>query len=80
MGPGSALTLVRDDIGSAVVLSRSMGSARRRLPQALPAQAILALQRHRQLGCFLRAPAGAREIAAEFGAAARADEATRFRG
>jgi uncharacterized protein (DUF1800 family) len=54
-------------------------SSARRLPQTLPAQAILSLDRHRQPGGFLRAPAIAREVAAELGAAAGAGEAARFR-
>jgi hypothetical protein len=49
----------------------------RRLPQALPAQAISAIRRHRQLDGFLGAPAGARQAAGEFRAAADAGEAAR---
>ena len=49
------------------------------LAQTLPAQAILALDRHRQLCRLLGAPAIAREVAAEFGAAAGTGEAARGR-
>ena len=72
----------RDDTEVVAILSRLTSRAhrlRRRLPQTLPAQTILALDRHRQARRFLRAPAGAREIAAEFGAATGAGEAARFR-
>ena len=51
----------------------------RRLAQTLSAQAILALHRHRQLGGLLRAPAIARHIAAELGAAAGTGKAARGR-
>jgi hypothetical protein len=42
----------------------------RRLAQTVPAQAVAAFDRHRQLCGFLRAPAGAGKIAAEFRSAA----------
>ncbi len=75
MDPG----LRRDDTEDVVVLSHLSSSARlrRRLPQTVPAQAILALERHRQLGRLLRAPTIARHIAAELGAAAGAVKAAR---
>ena len=44
----------------------------RHLAQAIPAQAVLAGDRHTQAGGFLRAPAGAGQAAAEFSAAGRA--------
>jgi hypothetical protein len=46
----------------------SRGSRRfgRRLPQTISAQAILAIERHRQAGGFLGAPARSREAAGEF--------------
>ena len=44
------------------------------LAQAIAAQAILIGERHRKAGGFLGAPAGARQAAAEFGAAAGADD------
>ncbi len=68
-----------DDAGVCRALSHLTSSARRRrLPQALPAQTILALERHRQLCRLLRAPAASREVAAELGAAAGAGEAAWF--
>src|SRR4051794_9147843 len=74
MGPGFR----QDDTEGDAVFSR-LTRFRRRLAQAVPAQAILALHRHRQPRGFLRAPAIAREVAAEFSAAACAGEAARFR-
>jgi hypothetical protein len=48
----------------------------RRLPQAIPAQAILTLiDRHRQAAGFLGAPARPREAAGEFRSASGAGEA-----
>jgi hypothetical protein len=49
------------------------------LPQALPAQAILAIDRHRQARGFLGAPARSRRAAGEFRAAAGTGEAARTR-
>ena len=53
--------------------------ARRRLPQTVPAQTILAVIRHRQAGRVLGAPAWPRQAAGEFRAASGTDEAARGR-
>src|SRR6266702_3793962 len=50
-----------------------------RLPQTRPAQAVLTPDGHRQARRLLRAPAFAREVAAELGAAAGTGEAARLR-
>jgi hypothetical protein len=50
---------------------------RRRLPQTLPAQAILAADRHRQARGFGIAPAFSRQAAGEFHAATGTGEAAR---
>jgi hypothetical protein len=64
-------------------LQRGLGSVRgdlrRRLPQTIPAQAILAVIRHRQPGGFLGAPAWTRQAAGEFRSASGAGEAARGR-
>jgi hypothetical protein len=52
---------------------------RRDLPQAIPAQAILAGDRHRQLYGLLGAPARACRIAGEFRSAAGTGKAARRR-
>jgi hypothetical protein len=49
----------------------------RRLPQAIAAQAIPAVDRHRQDECFLGAPARPRDIAGEFRSASGTGEAAR---
>jgi len=49
----------------------------RRFPQAIAAQAVFAIERHREAKAFVCAPAGSGEGAGEFGAAARAGEAAR---
>jgi len=50
---------------------------RRRLAQTIPAQAIAAFSRHRQLGGFLGTPASAGEVATEFRSATGTDKAAR---
>jgi aryl-alcohol dehydrogenase-like predicted oxidoreductase len=50
------------------------------LPQTFRTQTITGIRRHRQAERFIRAPAAAREIAGEFGAATGAGEAAWFRG
>jgi hypothetical protein len=52
---------------------------RHHLPQAIPAQAIAAVERHRQPCNFLGAPAWSRQAAGEFCSAAGASEAARGR-
>ena len=50
---------------------------RRRLAQAFAAQAVLAIERHRQARRLLRAPAGPRERAGEFRSAPGTDDLAR---
>jgi hypothetical protein len=47
-----------------------IGARIRHLPQAIPAQAIAAIEWHRQAGGFLGAPARPRQAAGEFRSAA----------
>jgi hypothetical protein len=49
----------------------------RHLPQAIAAQAIAAVGRHRQDEAFFGAPAGSRDVAGEFRSASGTGEATR---
>jgi hypothetical protein len=51
----------------------------RRLAQTVPAQAIAAIDRHRQPRNFLGTPARARQVAGEFSSASRTGEAARDR-
>jgi hypothetical protein len=48
---------------------------RRHLPQTILAQAVAAIERHRQADGFLGAPAWPSQAAGEFGSASRAGEA-----
>jgi hypothetical protein len=52
-----------------------IGASARHLPQAIPAQAIAAVDRHRQAGGFLVAPAWPCQAAGEFRSAAGTGEA-----
>jgi len=52
---------------------------RRHLPQAIPAQAIAAIEGHRQAGGFLGAPARPRQAAGEFRSAAGTSQPARDR-
>jgi hypothetical protein len=54
-------------------------SLRRHLPQAIPAQAILARNRHRQASGFLGAPARSRQVAGELRSATGTGKAARDR-
>jgi hypothetical protein len=52
-----------------------IGASARHLPQAIPAQAIAAIDRHRQADGFLGAPAWPCQTAGEFRSAAGTGEA-----
>jgi hypothetical protein len=56
-----------------------IGASARRLPQAIPAQAIAAIKWHRQAGGFLGAPTRARQAAGEFRTASGTSQPARKR-
>ena len=64
----------RDIRYDAALAGQASGGLFRRLAQAIAAQAILAVDRHRQACGFVLAPAGAGQVASELGSAAGAGE------
>jgi hypothetical protein len=75
--PGTNQNKPGHDAQAAHCLFDSVDVCRRSLAQTIPAQAIPAIERHRQAGGFLGAPARPRQAAGEFRSAAGTAKAAR---
>jgi hypothetical protein len=67
-------------VASLLAMTGMESNLSRRLAQAIAAQAIAAVDRHRQDGVFLGTPARSRDVAGEFRSASGTGEAARAGG